>query len=106
MNETVLISNNEDLCRSVKNGRPDEGSSLGVLAAWRDSARPGVCPLTHPLRGALILIRAQSKTQPTALFLNRGVSGRPLRPWSPSPQPGRDAVRPRDRAGLSFRASL
>ena len=53
MNETVLISNNEDLCRSVRNGRFVKGSSLDVLVAARDAVHLGACLLTHPLCGNL-----------------------------------------------------
>ena len=53
MNKTVLITNNEDLCRSVRSGRFVEGSSLDVLVAVRDSVHLGACLLTHPLCGNL-----------------------------------------------------
>ena len=53
MNETVLITNNVDLCRSVKSGRFVGGSSLDVLVAVRNFVHLGACLLTHPLCGNL-----------------------------------------------------
>ena len=53
MNKAVLITNNEDLCRSVKNGRFVEGSSLDVLVVVRNFVHLGARLLTHPLCGNL-----------------------------------------------------
>ena len=49
----VLLSNNESLARSVKNGRFVAGSSLDVLIAVRDAVHLGGRLLTHPLCGNL-----------------------------------------------------
>ena len=47
MNKTVLITNNRDLCASVRSGRFVEGSSLAVLVAVRTSIHLG-SPLLPP----------------------------------------------------------
>lgn len=53
MNKTVLITNNRDLCASVRYGRFVDGSSLDVLVAVRNSIHLGSTLLTHPLCGNL-----------------------------------------------------
>ena len=52
-NNTVLITNNEELSRIVRNGRFVEGSSLDVLVSVRSSVHLGGRLLTHPLCGNL-----------------------------------------------------
>ncbi|MBQ7262834.1 MAG: GrdX family protein [Synergistaceae bacterium] len=51
--DTLLITNNEELCRSVRRGRFVDGSSLDVLVVVRDSVHRGSHILTHPLCGNL-----------------------------------------------------
>lgn len=53
MRETILITNNEELCRCVQRGRFVDGSSLDVLIAVRDLVHRGGVLLTHPLCGNL-----------------------------------------------------
>ena len=52
-NNTVLVTNNEELSRIVRNGRFVEGSSLDVLVSVRSSVHLGGRLLTHPLCGNL-----------------------------------------------------
>ena len=52
-NNTVLVSNNEGLCRNVRGGRFVSGSSLDVLVSVRNSVHLGSRLLTHPLCGNL-----------------------------------------------------
>ncbi len=52
-NNTVLVTNNEGLCRNVRNGRFVAGSSLDVLLSVRSSVHLGSRLLTHPLCGNL-----------------------------------------------------
>ena len=52
-NNTVLITNNEELSRIVRNGRFVKGSSLDVLVSVRSSVHLGGRLLTHPLCGNL-----------------------------------------------------
>ena len=53
MMETTLVTNNEGLCRNVREGRFVGGSSLGVLVVVRDLVHRGSRLLTHPLCGNL-----------------------------------------------------
>ena len=52
-NNTVLVTNNEGLCRNVRRGRFVGGSSLDVLVSVRNSVHLGSRLLTHPLCGNL-----------------------------------------------------
>ncbi|MDO4786486.1 MAG: GrdX family protein [Fretibacterium sp.] len=52
-NNTVLVSNNEELCQRVRGGRFVKGSSLDVLLSVRNSVHLGSHLLTHPLCGNL-----------------------------------------------------
>ncbi|MCR5347934.1 MAG: GrdX family protein [Fretibacterium sp.] len=53
MCETILVTNNEELCRCVQKGRFVDGSSLDVLISVRDLVHRGNILLTHPLCGNL-----------------------------------------------------
>ena len=53
MSNVLLVTNNEELSRGVRNGRFVAGSSLDVLIAVRDLVHRGALLLTHPLCGNL-----------------------------------------------------